>query len=213
MPNYDQNLSIPSEEQIKEYLKSLGLEGNPDEISFKDAMNNALQKLNENFEDGGTCHRQWCQDMGECLWVTLRNLQTDFNERFFDSELKEEELIINDQDLIHFIKNGCDLDENWYDHNSFENQVIAFVTEIIQALEFSNISDNSFETILSDSQVQEFGQALYNLLRHSLKLGNLSKIKENISQIKNFLRNNEIFIKEDNNDFLLRIKTLTNLKK
>src|SRR3989339_123322 len=203
MPQNDQNTI-----DTRAYLKSLGLQGDIEKISFKEALNQALDDSKNNFVDG-ICHRPWCQSMDECLWVSLRNLQNQFSEYFFDHNLAEEDLLINDVDFIRFATKGCYLPETYYERASLENKSIAFVLELMQALIFCNLSELSLEDLSEeDARLKAFGQDLYKFLLYSLHQSELSKRPAQIDKLKAFLSENQIFDREDSNDFLMMAKNI-----
>lgn len=206
MPQDDQDLQNNSK-KVEDYLRELGLSGDVENMTFREAMDDAVAKVTGNFEEG-TCYRPWCQDMDECLWVTLKNLQNTLSERFFEEGIDEENLLISDSEFVDFIQNGCMLPEEWYEYGTVENRLITFVIEVLQALEFANNGSLSLEEMFEEESVKKFGKNLYNILNFTLKNKDQKTAQYLLSSIEDFLLKNEIFKEEDAQDFLIAIKMI-----
>lgn len=189
-------------------LRSLGLDSDIDKTSFTEAMQKAMGKANENFVDG-TCHRQWCQDMDECLWVSLREFQNNMNDKFFEGNLAPEDFFISDDNFIRYSTDGCNLPEEFYEGGTLENKSISFTFELLQALNFVNNFADDFEVLEGKyERFNNFGQNLYRFLQYSLFEKDLEKRAEVKGYIKDFISENDLFENQDKEDFLLVIENL-----
>lgn len=193
----------------QDYLQAIGYEGDPNEQTYKEALQMAMDKMFDDSEhDGTVCHRQWCQDMGECLWVTLQGLQQEFAELFYGGELPADNYLISNDDVMRCMAEGCDLSEDWYDYGSYENEAISLVLELLQTLQYSSQNQDSFDQFIMSEDSNDFGQNLYNLLKFSLLEKDSSSRREVIKKLQEFLEQSTILNAEDISDFSIRLGNL-----
>ncbi len=192
----------------EDFLRSLGYQGQLDEVGYKEAMQKAMDKMFDDSEHNGTvCHRLWCQDMAECLWVTLRAVQEDFNDLFFDGELKEEDFLIKDKEIVRFLDEGCNLPESFYESGTLENHTIDFVLQLLQALQFTNSKGINFDEFIESDGAKQFAKDLYSLLKFTLIDLDAMKRKKCLQQVSAFISSTEFLEKEDKDDFLIMLRS------